>query len=90
MVDDVKEGFKTNTTLADISVEQTDTDNDIREFTKLGDLFWSCQGNEWSKTGSWKYRFESSSYFSFDCIRNRWSQFNGTVVTNNMLFVLIP
>jgi hypothetical protein len=42
MIDNVKEGFKTNTTLADISVEKTDTNNDIGEFTKLSNLFWSC------------------------------------------------
>jgi len=89
MVDNVKERFKTNTTLADISVEKTDTDNDVRELTKLGNLLWSCQRHKWSKTCSWKYRFESSCYFSFDCAGNRWSQLNSTVVTNNMLFILI-
>ena len=66
MVDDVKEGFKTNTTLSNISIEKTDTNNDVRELTKLGNLFWSCQRHEWSKTSSWKYRFQSSSNFSFN------------------------
>ena len=89
MIDDVEERFKTNTTLSDISVEETDTNNDVRELTKLGNLFWSSQRHEWSKTGSWKYRFKSSRNFSFNCAGNWWSQFNGTVVTNNVLLVLI-
>jgi len=70
MIDDVKERFKTNTTLSDISVEETNTNNDVRELAKLGNLFWSCQRHEWSKTGSWKYRFKSSSNFSFNCAGN--------------------
>lgn len=89
MVDDVKERFKTNTTLSDISVEKTDSDNDVRQLTKLSNLFWSCQRHKWSKTSSWKYRFQSSRNFSFNCAGNWWSQFNSTVVTNNMLLVLI-
>jgi len=89
MVDDVQERFKTNSTLSDISVEKTDSDNDVRELTKLSNLFWSCQRHKWSKTSSWKYRFQSSRNFSFNCAGNWWSQFNSTVVTNNMLFVLI-
>jgi len=89
MVNDVQEGFKTNTTFTNISVEKTDTNNDVREFTKLSNLFWSCQGHEWSKTSSWKYRFESSSYFSFNCAGNGWSQFNGTIVSNDMLLVFV-
>jgi hypothetical protein len=89
MIDDVKERFKTNTTLSDISVEKTDTDNNVRKLTKLSNFFWSCQRYKWSKTGSWKHRFKSSSNFSFNCVGNGWSQFDSTVVTNNVLLVLI-
>jgi hypothetical protein len=89
MIDNVKERFKTNTTFSDISVEETDTNNDIGEFAKLGNLFWSSQGNKWSETGSRKYRFKGCCDFSFNGARNRWCQLDCTVVSYNMLFVFV-
>ena len=54
VINNVQKRLKTNTTLADVTVEKSDTDYDIAQLAELGDFFWSGQGYEWSKSSSWK------------------------------------
>ena len=52
MVDNLIEAFKTDATLANISVEEADADNDVRKLSELGDFLRGRQGHEWAETGS--------------------------------------
>ena len=76
MIDDVEERLKTNTTLTNITVKQTDTNNDIRKLTQLCNFFRCCQGHEWSEACPWEDRFECCSDFALNRIRNRGIQLN--------------
>lgn len=89
MVDDVEEGLEADTTLSDISVEQTDTDDDVRELAELSDLLRGGQGDEWSETGSWEDGFEGGGNFTLDCVRNRGVQLDRGIVADDVLLVLI-
>ena len=40
MVDDVQEGLKSNTTLSNVTVEESDTNDDVTEFAELSYLLW--------------------------------------------------
>ena len=53
MVNDLRETLEADTSLADVSVEESDTDDNIGELAELGDLLWGGQGNERSEAGTW-------------------------------------
>jgi hypothetical protein len=43
MIDDLVERLEANAALADVSVEQSDTNHYVRQFAQLGNLLWGCQ-----------------------------------------------
>ena len=89
MVDNINERLKTNTTLSNISIEESDTNNNIGELTKLSNLLWSCQGDKWSKSGSWKHRLKSCGNLSFNGVRDGGIKLDWRIVTNDVLFILV-
>lgn len=42
VINDFLEALKTNSTFTNVSVEKTDSNNDIGQLAKLGNFFWSC------------------------------------------------
>ena len=55
MINNVNERFKTNSSLSNVSVEESNSDDDIGQLTKLSDLLWSGERYEWSESSSWEH-----------------------------------
>lgn len=55
MINNVNERFKTNSSLSNVSVEESNSDDDIGQLTKLSDLLWSGKRDEWSESSSWEH-----------------------------------
>ena len=68
MVDNLVEALEADTTLADVTIEEANTDDDVRKLAQLGHLFWGREGDEWTQTSSRENRFESSSDLAFNSI----------------------
>jgi len=89
MVDNLVETFETNTTLTNISVKQTDANDDIGQFAQLGDFLGSGQTDEGSEAGTREHRLEGSSDFSLDGVRNSIGQLDLRVVADDVLLVFV-
>ena len=89
MVDDLTKTFEANTTLTNITIEKSDTNDDIGKLTELGNFLRSGQSNEGAKTSSRQDRFESSSDFSLDRVTDRGSQLDVRVLADDVLLVLV-
>ena len=89
MVDNLVEALEADTTLADITIEEANTDDDVRKLTKLGNLLGGSKGDEWTQTGSGKNRLESSSDLTFNSVRHGSGQLDVRVLANNMLLILV-
>ena len=89
MVDNLIEAFKTDATLANISVEEADADNDVRKLSELGDFLRGRQGHEWAETGSGQHWLESGGDFSLDSVRDRSGQLDVGVFSDDVLLVLV-
>ena len=48
MVDNLVEALEADTTLADITIEEANTNDDVRKLTKLSHLLGGRKGNEWT------------------------------------------
>ena len=89
MVDDIDEGLKTNATLSNVSVEQSDANDDVRQLTELSHLLRGGQTDKWSETGSWEHRLEGGGHLSFNGVGDGGSQLDGAVVADDVLLVLV-
>ena len=52
MVYDLVEALEADSSLADVSVKEPDTNDNVRELTELSDLLWGGQGDKRSETGT--------------------------------------
>ena len=68
MVDNLVEALEADTTLADVTIEEANTDDDVRKLAQLGHLLGGRVGNEWTQTSSWENGFESSSDLAFNSV----------------------
>jgi len=89
MIDNVQEWFKANTTFSNISIEQSNTNNDVWQFAQLGNLLRCSKRNKRSETSSWQNWLECCSDLSFNSIWNGSIEGDWRVVTNNVLLVLV-
>ena len=89
MVNDILERFKADASFANVSIEQSDPDDYIRELTKLGDFLRSCQRDERSQPGPWQDRLEGRRNFSLDRARDRLGKFDLREIAEDMLLVLV-
>ena len=89
VVDDLVEAFKTDSTFSNVTVEQPNSNYDIRKFAELCNFFRCGQGNEGSQTGSRKDAFKCSCNFSFDSVRDSSRELDVRIVANDVLLVLV-
>ena len=89
MVDDLVETFQTDTALSDVSIEQPDSDHNVRELAKLSNLLWCGQRNEWSQTGPGQDGFKSSGNLTLNRVRDGCRQLNVGVLSNDVLLVFV-
>lgn len=54
MVYDLGEALEADSSLADVSVKESDTNDNVGELTELGYLLWGGQGDKRSQTGTWE------------------------------------
>ena len=52
MVYDLREALEADTSLADVSIEESDTNDNVGELTELGNLLWGGQGDKRSEAGT--------------------------------------
>ena len=89
MVDNLVEALEADTTLADITIEESNTNDDVRKLAQLGYLLGGSEGDEWTQTGSGENRLKSSSDFAFNSVRHGSSQLNVRVLADNVLLILV-
>ena len=89
MVDNLIEALEADTTLADVTIEEANTDDDVWKLAKLGHLLGGSEGDEWTQTSSRKNGFESSGDLAFNSVWNGGSQLDVRVLANNMLLILV-
>ena len=89
MVDDLVEALKADTTLANVTIEEANSNNDVRKLAQLSDLLRGSEGNEWTQTSSGKDGLESSGDFAFNSVRHGSSQLNVRVLADNVLLILV-
>lgn len=89
MVDNLAKTFKTNTTLSNITIEKTDTNNDVGQFTELSHFLRGGQRHKGSESSSGQDRLKGSSDFSFDSVWNSVCKLDLGVVADDVLLVLI-
>ena len=53
VVYDLREALEADTSLADVSVEESDTNDNVGELTELCNLLWGGQGDKGSEAGTW-------------------------------------
>jgi hypothetical protein len=53
VVYDLRETLEADTTLADVSVEESDANDNVGELTELCNLLWGGQGDKGSEAGTW-------------------------------------
>jgi hypothetical protein len=89
VVDDLAEGLKADSTFTDVSVEQTNSNNNVRKLTKLCNLLRNGERDERTETSSGEYRLESSCNFTLNGVLDRWCQLDLGVVSNDVLLILV-
>ena len=71
MVDNLVEALEANTTLADVTIEEANTNDDVRELAKLGHFLGGRKGDERTQTSPRQHRLESGGNLTFNCVRHR-------------------
>jgi hypothetical protein len=74
MVNNIVKAFETDSTFSNISVEKSNTNDNVGQLAQLSDFLWSTKRNEWSQTCSWQDGLKGSSNFSFDGARGSWGK----------------
>lgn len=52
MVDNLVEALQADTSFANVSVEEADSNDDVGQFAQLGDLLGGCEGHKGTQTSS--------------------------------------
>jgi hypothetical protein len=68
VVNDLVERLKTDTALSNIAVKQANTNNDVRKFTKLSNLFRCGQGDKRPETSAREDGLESSGDLTLNSV----------------------
>ena len=89
MVDDLVEALKADTTLADVTIEEANTNDDVRKLAQLSNFLGGRKSNEWTQTSSGKDGLESSGDFAFNSVRHGSSQLDVRVLADNVLLILV-
>ena len=89
MINNLRETFQADTSLADISVEKSNTNNDVGQLAQLSDLLGCSERHEGSQTGSGKHTLQGSSDLSLDGVSNGSCQLDRGIVSDDMLLVLV-
>jgi hypothetical protein len=68
MVYDLRETLEADTSLANVSVEESDTNDNVGELTELCYLLWGGQGDKGSEAGTWQDTLQCRSYLALNGI----------------------